>query len=90
MNDRVKHLVSELAETIEHFRADPEGERGWDEEHDAGVDLAEVAERLILALHPNVWPAAWFKPDPESPEPDRPVSAYEERLVEELLAYLDR
>ncbi|MEU3050158.1 hypothetical protein ABZ705_27240 [Streptomyces sp. NPDC006984] len=91
MNDRVKHLVNELNEAIKNMRQEPEEGRSWswEDEHVAGLNLADAAEALILALPADIWPAAWFKTEPEHQAKDRAVSAYEQRLVNELLALIN-
>ncbi|GGU41637.1 hypothetical protein GCM10010211_00790 [Streptomyces albospinus] len=90
MTDRIKHLVGELNEAIDTMRQEPEQGRSWswEDEHAAGLNLADAAEALILVLPSDTWPASWFKEEPK-PDADRPVSAYEEQLVAELLNYLD-
>lgn len=90
MSDRVKHLVGELNETIETMRQEPEPGRtwSWEDEHVAGLNLADAAEALILALPTVIWPAAWFQEQPKAARP--PLSAYEQQLVTELIAQFDR
>ncbi|MFF3017090.1 hypothetical protein [Streptomyces sp. NPDC057939] len=87
MTDRIKHLVGELNEAVETMRQEPEPGRtwSWEDEHVAGLNLAAAAEALILALPTVTWPAVWFKDEPRYEA--GPLSAYEERLVEELLSY---
>ncbi|WP_328310201.1 hypothetical protein OG432_10870 [Streptomyces sp. NBC_00442] len=89
-SERFKHLVSELNAAIDTMRQEPDDGRSWswEDEHVAGLNLADAAEALILALPSDTWPASWFKEKP-MPAP-RQLSAYEERLVKELLVYLDR
>ncbi|MCJ0870281.1 hypothetical protein [Streptomyces sp. AP-93] len=89
MSDRVKHLVGDLNEAIETMRQEPEPGRtwSWEDEHVAGLNLADVAEALILALPTAIWPAAWFKEQPKAAR--APLSAYEQQLVTELITQLD-
>ncbi|MCY0921688.1 MULTISPECIES: hypothetical protein [Streptomyces] len=89
-SDRVKYLIGELNEAVETMRQGPEPGRSWswEDEHVAGLNLADAAEALILALPADIWPASWFKEDPKAARP--PLSAYEEQLVSELVDYLDR
>lgn len=89
MTDRIKHLVGELNEAVETMRQEPEPGRtwSWEDEHAAGLNLADAAEALILALPAAIWPAAWFNDEPKAARP--PLSAYEQQLVAELIAQLD-
>ncbi|MCP3755781.1 hypothetical protein ACIA8F_23405 [Streptomyces sp. NPDC051563] len=89
LNDRVKHLVTELDEAIATMRQEPEPGRtwSWEDEHVAGLNLADAAEALILALPTVIWPAAWFKDEPKAARP--PLTLYEQQLVTELIAQLD-
>ncbi|OII68295.1 hypothetical protein [Streptomyces sp. CC77] len=88
--EKIKHLVSELNEAVETMRQEPEDGHAWswDDEHAAGLNLADAAEALIMALPTVVWPEAWFQVKSAGQPSDRPVSRYEERLVDELLEQL--
>ncbi|MFF4701074.1 hypothetical protein [Streptomyces chattanoogensis] len=87
MTDRIKHLVNELDEAVKTMRQEPEDGRtwSWEDEHVAGLNLADAAEALILALPAAIWPPSWFK---EEPEQARALTPYEKQLVDELLEQL--
>ncbi|MFB8020084.1 hypothetical protein ACFC36_16160 [Streptomyces rubiginosohelvolus] len=88
LNDRIKHLVSELDEAVATMRQEPaEGDSpwSWDDEHAAGLNLADAAEALILALPADLWPPSWFKDEPEQA---RALTPEDNRLVDELLEQL--
>ncbi|PCG86381.1 hypothetical protein CIB93_09115 [Streptomyces sp. WZ.A104] len=89
MKDRVKHLVSELDEAVKNMRQEPEEGHSWpwEDEHVAGLNLADAAEALILALPTDTWPASWF--EEESRAPRTPLSNYEKQLVSELIDRLN-
>ncbi|MCC2278914.1 hypothetical protein LKL35_26310 [Streptomyces sp. ET3-23] len=90
--EKIKAAVTQLNEAMENWRKEPEEGRAWtwDQQAEAGSLLADAAEALIVTLPADLWPASWFKPKPTAEPGHRPVSAYEERLIDELLEYLDR
>ncbi|MFE7480000.1 hypothetical protein [Streptomyces sp. NPDC057552] len=93
--DRIKHLVAELDEAMRTMRQEPEeGDHpwSWDDEHAAGLNLADAAEALILALPVAIWPPSWFHWPPSwfEGKPERaPFTSKGERLIDELLERLD-
>lgn len=86
--DRIKHLVTELDEAVQTMRQEPEeGDHSWswDDEHAAGLNLADAAEALILALPAAIWPPSWFKQEPtQAPA----LTSDDNQLVDELVEQL--
>ncbi|WP_329022555.1 hypothetical protein [Streptomyces sp. NBC_00690] len=71
VTEQIKHLVNELDETIKAMRQEPEEGQSWSwaDEHAAGLNVADAAEALILALPSGIWPSSWFvEPETESQE----------------------
>lgn len=88
-HEKIKAAVTKLDEAVQNWRKEPEGGHAWScDAESPGHHLAEAAEALILALPTVVWPEAWFQVKPADQPGDRPLSRYEERLVDELLEQL--
>ncbi|MFI1799834.1 hypothetical protein ACH427_21115 [Streptomyces sp. NPDC020379] len=87
--EKIKAAVTKLDEAVKSWRDEPEGGHAWSwDDENVGSHLADAAEVLILALPPALWPDSWFQAKSATQPGDRPVSRYEERLVDELLDLL--
>ncbi|MFI9205269.1 hypothetical protein [Streptomyces sp. NPDC053048] len=87
--EKIKAAVTKLDEAVQIWRKEPEDGHAWScDSESPGHHLAEAAEALILALPTVTWPDSWFQAKPATQPGGRPVSKYEERLVDELLEQL--